>query len=321
VPRPGQRFVHAVYLKGWVDGSEDVIIAAYLDDQRVWQGRPNAQRHDVGATARQFGAVIPLGRLTHRRMPWLRVTARHGHDAEDAALTLHSLPLRRGHGRRVLPRWAYGRVWNRDAADAADAMNAVAGYTNQDEWARSGRSTADHLIQRLHITTGDDVLEVGCGAARVGIHLAPQCRRWTGADVSANMLSFARTALGSASNVALVPLNGFDLAGVADASMDVVYCTAVFMHLDEWDRFRYVQEFHRVLRPGGRVYFDNFDLESPDGWQLFMDMSALDVAVRPPNVSRASTQQELVCYARKAGFVDIASETGQLWVTVTARKS
>ena len=235
-------------------------------------------------------------------------------------MTLHSVPLRRGQGRRALPRWAYGQVWNRDAANAADAMNAVAGYTSAEEWARSGRSTADHLVQSLHITTDDDVLEVGCGAARVGVQLAPMCRRWTGADVSTNMLAFARTALAGQANAHLVALNGFDLTGVGDASMDVVYCTAVFMHLDEWDRFRYVREFHRVLRPGGRVYFDNFDLESPDGWKLFLDMSALDVAVRPPNVSRASTQQELTCYARQAGFSEIVSETGQLWVTVTAIK-
>jgi SAM-dependent methyltransferase len=112
----------------------------------------------------------------------------------------------------------------------------------------------------------------------------------------------------------------FDLAGIADQSMDVVYSTAVFMHLDEWDRFRYVQEFHRVLRPGGRVYFDNFDLRSPDGWELFVEMSALDIAVRPPNVSKASTEQELTWYAEQAGFADVASETGQLWITVTARK-
>ena len=134
------------------------------------------------------------------------------------------------------------------------------------------------------------------------------------------MLAFAKKALASLSNTSLIHLDGFDLNGIADTSMDVVYCTAVFMHLDEWDRFRYVTEFYRVLRPGGRVYFDNFDLRSADGWALFVKMSALDVAVRPPNVSRASTEQELTWYAQQAGFADIASETGQLWVTVTASK-
>lgn len=53
-----------------------------------------------------------------------------------------------------------------------------------------------------------------------------------------------------------------------------------------------------MLRPGGRVSFDNFDLRSPDGWALFLEMADLDVAVRPANVSKASTEQELVWYAR-----------------------
>jgi len=199
-------------------------------------------------------------------------------------------------------------------------MDAVAGYTDATEWERSGRSTADNLVHKLGITVSDDVLEVGCGAARVGVHLAARCRHWSGADVSPNMLRFARAALEGTNNTSLHQLNGFDLAEFDDATMDVVYCTAVFMHLDEWDRFRYVTEFYRVLRPGGRAYFDNFDLRSPDGWRLFRQMSELDVAVRPPNVSKASTEQELTWYAEQAGFSSIASETGQLWITVIAQK-
>lgn len=319
-PRPGQRFVHGFQLKGWVDAPAPVLVAAFLDGRKVWEGSPGDDRNDVGPTARQFATFIPAGRLPTKRLAWLHVTARRDGAAETDALTVHSFPLLRGDGGRQLPRWAYGRVWDRDASNVADAMNAVAGYTDRAEWERSGRDTATHLVRMLGITTADDVLEVGCGAARVGLQLAGSCRRWTGADVSPNMLRFAREALASTSNASLVSLNGFDLAGISDASVDIVYCTAVFMHLDEWDRFRYVREFWRVLRLGGRVYFDNFDLRSPDGWTLFLEMAALDVAVRPPNVSKASTEQELTWYAERAGFIDIATETGQLWVTVTARK-
>lgn len=320
VPRPGQHFVHGFQLRGWVASTGPVIVAAYLGGRKVWEGRPDAARADVGPTARQFSEFIPAGAAVQGRMTMLKVTARAENAAEDDALTLHAFPVLRGEGSRKLPRWAYGRVWDEDASNLADAMDAVAGYTDTAEWERSGRSTADHLVQTMSITTADDVLEVGCGTARVGVQLASRCRHWTGADVSSNMLRFARSALGGVGNTSLVDLNGFDLNGIGDASMDVVYCTAVFMHLDEWDRFRYVKEFYRVLRPGGRVYFDNFDLRSPDGWALFLEMSALDVAVRPPNVSKASTEQELTWYADKAGFAGIAAETGQLWITVTARK-
>ena len=110
------------------------------------------------------------------------------------------------------------------------------------------------------------MLEIGCGVGRVGASLAPRCARWIGADVSAEMLRHARAALAGHANVSLVHLNGVDLAGVDDASVDVAYCTGVFMHLDEWERYRYLAEAFRVLRPGGRVYVDNINLLSPEGW-------------------------------------------------------
>ena len=78
-----------------------------------------------------------------------------------------------------------------------------------------------------------------------------------------------------------LPLNGVDLTGVHDATIDVAYCSGVFMHLDEWDRFRYVTEMRRVLKPGGRIYFDNFNLRSDEGWQLFEDLFRMEPAARP----------------------------------------
>ena len=49
-------------------------------------------------------------------------------------------------------------------------------------------------------------------------------------------------------------LNGTDLHGIADQSVDVAYCSGVFMHLDEWDRYRYVVEPPRA--EAGRAPLD-----------------------------------------------------------------
>jgi SAM-dependent methyltransferase len=166
------------------------------------------------------------------------------------------------------------------------------------------------------------VLEIGCGAGRVGTKLAPLCGQWIGADVSTNMLAFAREGLAESGhrNVSFVHLNGVDLAGVPDASVDVVYCTAVFMHLDEWERYRYIADAYRVLRPGGRIYFDNFCLGSSMGWHLFEETAGLDPATRPPNVSKSSTGEELQVYAEKAGYRNIRVIRGELFVTLVAEK-
>jgi len=84
----------------------------------------------------------------------------------------------------------------------------------------------------------DVVLEIGCGIGRVGRELAPQCRKWIGCDVSARMLNLAADRLREFPNVELVETSGYDLKPISDVSVDLVYCTAVFMHLEQWDRYK-----------------------------------------------------------------------------------
>jgi len=47
---------------------------------------------------------------------------------------------------------------------------------------------------------------------------------------------------------------------IADRSIDFVYCTVVFMHLEQWDRYNYVEEAFRVLRRDGKFYVDSANL-------------------------------------------------------------
>jgi ubiquinone/menaquinone biosynthesis C-methylase UbiE len=116
----------------------------------------------------------------------------------------------------------------------------------------------------------DVVLEIGAGVGRVGAELAPLCKRWIGADVSENMLSYLHERLREHANVEAVSLNGWDLSPIDSESVDVVYATVVFMHLDDWDRYGYIREGLRVLKPGGRMYVDNTNLLSEPGWERFL---------------------------------------------------
>lgn len=318
-PLAGQAFRHHLLLRGTVRrpalGSARVACLVNGHEVAAWTIAG-------GSGGVPFEALVPGRDLPSGRWLWLRLVA--SVDERPRPVLLDSLPIRRT--RRAvppIPRHEYGRVWDREVRvhDAASARLAVAGCADRDEWQRSGAATAGHVHDRLGLSPAAVVLEIGCGAARVGVHLAPRVATWIGADTSARMLAHARRALAGHGNVRLVHLDGYDLHGVDGASVDAVYCTTVFMHLDEWDRYRYVEEAHRVLRPGGGLYIDNFDLRSPDGWQLFLETAKLDPAARPANVSRASTEQELVWYVERAGFVDTRVETGQLFVTVVARKA
>jgi hypothetical protein len=95
----------------------------------------------------------------------------------------------------------------------------------------------------------------------------------------------------------------------------------MFAHLDEMDRWRYVEEGFRVLRPNGRLFIDNLDLESDAGWSTFAEgaKSSQDLE-RPPYEPRLSTAAELITYALRAGFEQVRSHRRSPLVIVTAVK-
>jgi hypothetical protein len=95
----------------------------------------------------------------------------------------------------------------------------------------------------------------------------------------------------------------------------MVYCTVVFMHLDEWERFSYVREGFRVLRPGGRMLVDNINLVSDEGWaRLCRIIEEIDPRERPEWIGTSSTPQELETYFRRAGFESIGQRSENIWV-------
>ncbi|MEX2256552.1 MAG: class I SAM-dependent methyltransferase [Acidimicrobiia bacterium] len=217
----------------------------------------------------------------------------------------------------------YKATWNAVAVDEDSAKLSVAGYTDEDVYTRMGNLTVSTLESTVGIHPDDVILEIGAGVGRVGPSLAPRCRRWIATDVSGHMLAHARRRLAQHDNVDFVEISGWDLAPIESESVDVVYCTVVFMHLDEWERFRYVVEAMRVLRPGGRVYIDNFNLLSEPGWAFFMEtLERYHPLERPPNISKSSTPEELRRYLEQAGFVDIqgAAVPQDMWVVAWAAK-
>ena len=218
-----------------------------------------------------------------------------------------------------LSRAEYAEVWNNVAHTEAEAQIAVAGYTSG---SKKWRETADYFVQNiLEKTVGikktDTILEIGAGVGRVGEVLAPKCRQWIGADVSAKMLSYLDNRLSQLSNVKSIELNGYDLSPIASESLDVVYSHVVFMHIDEWERYSYIKEGLRVLKPGGRMYVDNYNLLSDDGWDFFLkNLNEYHPLRRPPNISKSSTPQELRAYFERAGFENINQGEFSFWTSI-----
>jgi ubiquinone/menaquinone biosynthesis C-methylase UbiE len=199
----------------------------------------------------------------------------------------------------------YKRVWNRQAEDPEVAKLAVSGFTSEESLELTGRETISFLQSTVGIRSLDIILEIGCGVARVGKLLSEQCYHWIGTDISGEMLKHAAARLAGRSNVTLLELHTVGLGEICTETIDLVYCTVVFMHLLEWDRFKYVTEMFRVLRPGGRCYFDNVPLDTEHGWRVFSESAAYPLDRRRAHMSMTSSREEFRTYLEKAGFEDI----------------
>jgi len=214
----------------------------------------------------------------------------------------------------------YKEVWSALSTTEDQAKLHVIGVTDEAALQATGEETLRFLQDSVGIGKDDVVLEIGCGVGRVGKVVAPLCQRWIGCDVAANMLSLTAQRLKALSNVELVEISGYNLSGVADASVDVVYCTVVFMHLESWDRYNYISEAFRVLRAGGRIYVYNINLCSDGGWKVCETHRAFSPVNRPPHMTQNSTPQEIETYLKRAGFDDVRMRTDDDWIRAWGTK-
>jgi ubiquinone/menaquinone biosynthesis C-methylase UbiE len=214
----------------------------------------------------------------------------------------------------------YKGVWTALSDTLSSAKRHVSGTEDEAIIEQSGVGTSEFLLQNVGIRPTDVVLEIGCGIGRVGKYLAPRCERWIGTDVSPRMLEFAAERLRQFPNVEFVEVPGNDLSPIADQTIDLVYCTVVFMHLEMWDRYSYVREAFRVLRPGGKLYVDNVDLCSDGGWATFETHRSFPIDQRPDHITVCSTAEELQEYLKRAGFAAIQTGRGPELISVWGRK-
>ena len=219
----------------------------------------------------------------------------------------------------------YKAFWDDKASTTTGALIAVDGSASEETARLTGAYTAKQVTSALDLAPTDRVLELGCGVGRIGLEIAPKVAHWEGADISANMIDVARQRLSRLDNVGFTELKRSQLVGLDDASFDKAYCVAVFIHMDKEDFFLYLQELARVLKPGGVLFFDTWNLASAVGWRRFMleveQHRNADHAQRK-DVARNqfSTPQEVGAFLKGAGFETMLMMSDSPWVQAVALK-
>lgn len=128
---------------------------------------------------------------------------------------------------------------------------------DMDRFLETGRTIVTEALDRSPVQPPGRALavEIGPGLGRVCLALAERFERVVGVDVAPEMVQRARQLVPS-ERIDFEVGDGATLAGVADASADLVLSFTVFQHIPSVAVIEgYLQEAGRVLKPGGLFVF------------------------------------------------------------------
>lgn len=114
------------------------------------------------------------------------------------------------------------------------------------------------------------MLELGPGSGRVTRHLIDRCAEMILVDYSQVVCDWLGEYLRGRGKFQIQHINSPALPQVPAASVDVVIANGVFEHIDADGMVSFLQEFHRVLRPGGVVAFNFDNIMSEEGFRWFI---------------------------------------------------
>jgi arsenite methyltransferase len=187
----------------------------------------------------------------------------------------------------------------------------------------------DGMLDQARLDAGDTLLDVGCGDGLIGfggLDRVGSTGRVIFADVSQVLLDLCRqraVEIDAAKQCVFVRCSADRLDAVADESVDAVTTRSVLIYVA--DKPACFGEFHRVLRPGGRlsVYepINAFAIRTgSDGLfcgydigpvaDLAAKVKALCASLQPPDTDPMLDfdERDLLHAAERAGFTEIHLE-------------
>jgi 2-polyprenyl-6-hydroxyphenyl methylase/3-demethylubiquinone-9 3-methyltransferase len=113
------------------------------------------------------------------------------------------------------------------------------------------------ILQLLGISSGKDVLDVGCGGGFLAEEFARDGFRVTGIDPSAKSVAAARKHAVESGLDIRYEIGRGEEAPFPDGSFDLVACCDVLEHVDDLEKV--IGEVSRLLKPGGVFFYDTIN--------------------------------------------------------------
>ena len=226
-----------------------------------------------------------------------------------------------GHERR--DRWAEWLLDGRQHDDADKQRVALEHY----------RRWRDEVLHNAAVKKGDTLLDVGAGDGLIAfgaLDLIGDQGRVIFSDVSQDLLDHSRslaTEIGVLDQCRFLRAPADDLSALEDASVDAVTTRSVLIYVA--DKERAFGEFHRVLKPGGRLSIwepiNSFSRRNPpsDGrlfagydtapvQDLARRVGAVFERIQPPDKDPMLDfdERDLLALAEGAGFAETQLDFG-----------
>jgi SAM-dependent methyltransferase len=118
------------------------------------------------------------------------------------------------------------------------------------------RANAQSILELLELKPADEVLEIGSGSGLISKYMAPHVGVLHCCDINQSFIKVAKKECSGILNITFNKIKSGQLDFLANNSIHAAYSHNVFIHLNLFEIYHYLCELERVLRPGGKVWFD-----------------------------------------------------------------